>query len=57
MTFPPLAEGDRSSGQLQAVPAIVPEMVRRITNWIHFRLTNGADFAPDFLDDIIGVTA
>ncbi len=27
-TFPPLAEGDKDTGELQAVQAIVPEMVR-----------------------------
>ena len=28
MTFPPLAEGDKDTGQIQAVHAIVPEIVR-----------------------------
>ena len=28
MTFPPLAEGDKDTGQFQPVHAIVPEMVR-----------------------------
>lgn len=30
MTFPPLAEADKDSGQIQPVHAIVPEMVRVI---------------------------